>query len=406
MESLFVLKGQLQKVYAKNSKYIDKAIQFVLALLTFYAINKNIGFMNMLANPIVTLGLAVVCAFLPAVVTVLFAIVLILGHLYTVSIGIMGVTAIVFLVMFIFYIKFSPKMAIMVLLVPVAFMLKIPYVIPIAFGLVGSAAYIMPMVLGTIVYYMIDYVKTSATALKGAGTEGMLSQVTMYVKQIFQSKEMWIIVIAFVVCLFLVYTIKRMSANHAWKIAMVIGVLVNIVVIAAGDIVLDVKVSYPELIVGNIVAVVVGLILELLFFAVDYSRGQNLQFEDDEYYYYVKAVPKIAVAAPEKTVKRINSREDVEDSESDDATEVIDAGEVRRRIADEKQGQRQRQRKTAAGNRAAGGAAPKKSPSGKPAAKRRPPQAKDSQVTGNTEHLLLTRSLQKELNLGRDNKEN
>ena len=30
------------------------------------------------------------------------------------------------------------------------------------------------------------------------------------------------------------------------------------------------------------------------------------QFEDDDYYYYVKAVPKIKIAAPKKDVKRIN----------------------------------------------------------------------------------------------------
>jgi hypothetical protein len=44
-------------------------------------------------------------------------------------------------------------------------------------------------------------------------------------------------------------------------------------------------------------------------FSVDYTRTEYLQFEDDEYYYYVKAVPKAAVAIPEKTVKRINERQ-------------------------------------------------------------------------------------------------
>jgi hypothetical protein len=35
-----------------------------------------------------------------------------------------------------------------------------------------------------------------------------------------------------------------------------------------------------------------------------------VQFEDDEYYYYVKAVPKMNVSAPEVKVKNINrSRE-------------------------------------------------------------------------------------------------
>ena len=52
----------------------------------------------------------------------------------------------------------------------------------------------------------------------------------------------------------------------------------------------------------------IGLVLEIIFFAVDYSKCESLQFEDDEYYYYVKAVPKMAVAVPEKRVKRITTQ--------------------------------------------------------------------------------------------------
>ncbi len=36
---------------------------------------------------------------------------------------------------------------------------------------------------------------------------------------------------------------------------------------------------------------------------LDYARTENVQFEDDEYYYYVKAVPKKMIAKEEKVVK-------------------------------------------------------------------------------------------------------
>ncbi len=55
-----------------------------------------------------------------------------------------------------------------------------------------------------------------------------------------------------------------------------------------------------------------GLVLELFLFSVDYSRSERLQFEDDEYYYYVKAIPKVAMTTPEKTVKKINERQETE----------------------------------------------------------------------------------------------
>ena len=59
MDGILEFKGQLQKVYAQYSKYIDKIIQFILALFTFYMINHDIGFMHMLTNPVITFGLYV-----------------------------------------------------------------------------------------------------------------------------------------------------------------------------------------------------------------------------------------------------------------------------------------------------------------------------------------------------------
>ena len=39
---------------------------------------------------------------------------------------------------------------------------------------------------------------------------------------------------------------------------------------------------------------------------LDYARTENVQFEDDEYYYYVKAVPKKMIAKEEKVVKHLS----------------------------------------------------------------------------------------------------
>ena len=41
---------------------------------------------------------------------------------------------------------------------------------------------------------------------------------------------------------------------------------------------------------------------------VDYQRTEILQFEDDNYYYYVKAVPKLSITVKNENVKHINSK--------------------------------------------------------------------------------------------------
>jgi hypothetical protein len=68
----------------------------------------------------------------------------------------------------------------------------------------------------------------------------------------------------------------------------------------------DTNMSVGGAILGLLLALVVGKVFEFFRFSIDYSRIENVQFEDDEYYYYVKAIPKMTVAAPEKKVKRIN----------------------------------------------------------------------------------------------------
>ena len=73
-----------------------------------------------------------------------------------------------------------------------------------------------------------------------------------------------------------------------------------------GDFRFGVPVSVPELVVGMIGAVIASLIYQLFVFSVDYSRTEYTQFEDDDYYYYVKAVPKIAISRTDVKVQEIN----------------------------------------------------------------------------------------------------
>lgn len=322
MDSLFVLRERFQELYARNSKIIDKAVQFVVALTAFYLINKNVGFMKLASSPAVILALAVICTFFPMIMTIIAASVLILAHMYAVSLAALGVTAVIFLIMYIFYFRITPKMALVVLLTPMAFAFKIPCVIPIAYALISAPSAIVAVGCGAIVYYMMEYVKKAAAGMKGSDAAGLMGQVSAYAKTVFQNKEMWVAIAACIICFLVVYTVRRQSVNHAWKIAVIAGAVVNIIIITAGDIYFGLNSQFSSLIIGGAAGIVVGLIMELFLFSVDYSRSERFEYEDDEYHYYVKAVPKLSVSTPEKTVKRINGHRE---------TEIIDAAEVRKR---------------------------------------------------------------------------
>ena len=87
--------------------------------------------------------------------------------------------------------------------------------------------------------------------------------------------------------------------------------IVQLAIIFIGDMRFNLPVSAGSMIIGILLSVLAALVYQFFVFAVDYTRTEYLQYEDDEYYYYVKAVPKIAVSAPDVKVQKIYSRKNM-----------------------------------------------------------------------------------------------
>ena len=305
MTNLLVFREQLKKFYGKYELYITPVLKFLLALVTLIMINDTIGYMSELKNITVVLGLALICAFLPMNLTVLVAAAVTLGHLYKFSMECAVVALAVFLLLFILYFRFSPRDTVAVLLTPLCFILKIPYVIPISMGLVGPPVSAVSVASGTIVYYMIKYMTDSASVLSTFEEEKMLEKFRYVIDGMLENRDMFVTIAAFVATLSIVYLIRRLKVDYAWTIAMITGALLDILILLFGDLMYNTKISIMGVIIGSAVSVLLAKILEFFVFNVDYSRTEYVQFEDDEYYYYVKAVPKNTVAAPQKRVKTI-----------------------------------------------------------------------------------------------------
>ena len=305
MTTLLVAKQYLKLFYSKYEIYITPLMKFMMALISLLLINANLGYMNSINKVAVVLIAALMCSFMPTNFIVIMSALFTLLHMYTFSLECAVVVGGVFLLMFLLYFRFSPRDTAVVVLTPVCFLLKIPYVIPISMGLIGTPASAVSVACGVISYYMISYVNKNATVISSAAAEETVAKFKIIIDGILGNKEMIVTIVAFAVTIVLVYMIRRMSVDYAWTIAMVAGAIVNIMVLLIGDLMFDINVSLLSVIVGTIFSFFITLILQFFVFHVDYMRAEKVQFEDDEYYYYVKAVPKVTVTRPEKTVKHI-----------------------------------------------------------------------------------------------------
>ena len=305
MTTLLVAKQYLKLFYSKYETYITPLMKFMLALISLLLINANLGYMNSINKLAVVLIVALMCSFMPINFIVIMAALFALLHIYTFSLECAVVVGGVFLLMFLLYFRFSPRDTAVVVLTPVCFLLKIPYVVPISMGLIGTPASAVSVACGVISYYMISYVNKNATVINSAAVEETAAKFKLIIDGILGNKEMIVTIVAFAVTIVLVYMIRRMSVDYAWTIAMVAGAIVNIMVLLIGDLMFDINVSLLSVIVGTIFSFLLTIILQFFVFHVDYMRAEKVQFEDDEYYYYVKAVPKVTVTRPEKKVKQI-----------------------------------------------------------------------------------------------------
>ncbi|WP_349943783.1 ABC transporter permease [Lacrimispora sp. BS-2] len=308
MMGLLVFKERLKEFYARFEIYITPVIKFIFSLLAFALMNKNIGFMSKLTAGYIPLVLALVCSFLPYGAISFLAAGFMLAHLSGISIEITLVMAVFILVVGLLYYGFQPGDSYLLVLTPVFFLLKIPYAIPLIVGLSGSVVSVIPVSCGVFIYYALLYVKQNAGVLTNDMSVDEVVKFMQLMKSLMSNKLMLVMVTAFALSLVVVAVTRSLSMDYSWIIAIVAGTIAQLGVIFIGDIAADVSVSVIGLLVGILISIVIAGIYIFFVFAVDYSRTEYVQFEDDDYYYYVKAVPKLTVSAPDVKVQKINAR--------------------------------------------------------------------------------------------------
>lgn len=305
MTKLLEIKEQVFRFWGEYEVYLKYIYKFIIALALFCLINGSVGFMEKISSFPVALLLALVCCVLPQSVTLLVAAALVVLNLYVLSLEVAVTAILIFALIFFLYFRFSPKDGVLFALTPICFALHIPYVLPIGTGLLRKMYSASAVCCGTIVFFFLNGIYENVTALQatsaGAG-QVETAKMTITAGQLLANKEMYLTVVVFALSTIVVNIVCKMAMDHAWKVAIVSGALVQISGLFVGYLLFDVSGKTLGMIIGNVVAIGLGLVIEFLFMDLDYSRTERVQFEDDDYYYFVKAVPKKMVASADKEV--------------------------------------------------------------------------------------------------------
>jgi hypothetical protein len=307
MTGLLEFREKLKLYYSKGEVFIIPIVKFLLALLVINVVNGTMGYMGRINSLPIVLIVSLMCSFLPNGAIVFFGALFALLHMYELSIEVAIVGAGVFLMVFLLFGRFSAKESLVVVITPIACAVGVPYVMPVAMGLLGSPVSGVSVGCGVLVFYLIQTVVNNATNINTMDEGESTAKIRLIIDGLMHNKAMLVMITAFVITVIVVYLIRRMSVEHSWTIAIIAGVIAELVILLVGDLLYDTNMSVLNALIGVFVTVLVAKVIEFFRFCVDYSRTEKVQFEDDEYYYYVKAIPKMTVAAQTKTVKRINT---------------------------------------------------------------------------------------------------
>lgn len=331
MTKLLEFREMLQSFYGKYDLYIRHAIRFIVAVTVFLVINGSVGYMDRLKSPVTAIILGMICTFLPVNAIALFGSLLILLHLYALSLEACVVCLLLLLLMFLMYFKLAPKNGYSAVLTPVLCYFRVPEVMPTAIGLYREPYSVLSMACGMVLYYFLKGIKENESLLSASEDQDAITKFTAVLQPLIENQELQIAAGAFILTALIVYVIRRQSVKYAWSIAIGVGNVCGLGMLLGGSFLTRNTTGILWIILGTAAAVLIGFLMEFFLFHLDYSRTERVQFEDDEYYYYVKAVPKVFVPTKNKSVKQINKRKNSGISKKD----LADEFEIDRELLDD-----------------------------------------------------------------------
>lgn len=329
---LLEVRTLMLKIYQKARFIINPIIKFILSMIVFKWINSSIGYDTRFTGTAVTALLSLISAVTPGGMMAFLCMVLTLIHVYRASLVLSVILLLAFIVLYAMLMRFSPGQALAAVIVPVLARFNLHYCVPVVLGCVSTPLSILPCTCGVIIYYMMEIVKVASTReVNPKDLDQVLQLFTDVTDAFLANKQMIVAIAVFALIIVAIYILRKFSFDYSFHIAVGAGVLVSILGFLIGDLKYDVEVHVGTLILMSLLAGVVGVVVEFFMRVLDYTAVERVQFEDDDYYYYVKAVPKVDVAIPNHSVKRMadydDSAYDAEYDSTDDSDEYEEESE-------------------------------------------------------------------------------
>ena len=290
---LIWIRQSCKRLYASYSTYLNIAVKWAISFAAFLYINHYFPGRGFLLRSIVVIAVSLLCSVLPWSYISLMAAIWLLAQLSAISLEVTAFVLVVLLVLALLRYLMLPGAGVALVLLPIFFIWRIPFVIPVVIGLAGTLSGFVTVGSGVIIYYLLRLVSDNLSYFTDPEGATIVQQLLFLTENFGKNETMLTVLGCFCLTTLLVYFISRASVPYADQIAIGVGVIINPCLLAAVFRALGKTPQPPSLVWGSLCALVCALVFSVFYRFLDHAKTEHVQFEDDEYYYYVKAVPKV-----------------------------------------------------------------------------------------------------------------
>jgi hypothetical protein len=310
MRGIYQIRERLIKLYKRNEKWINPAIRFIIGLMIFGSIS-TWGAPNKLSSVPIIILLSILTVVLPVSLVSFLAIIMLVMQLMVVSVEVAAIVGIALMCIQLFYIRVFPKESILLFLILLAYCLKVPYCAIFIGAIFFGFSSIVPVAIGTFLWYCIPIINTAlldgGTTVASVASADLLAIPTAFAEAYMtiltqlSDNQTWIMsIIIFAMVIAIVYIVTQLEVNYSAYLAIAVGSIVNIIGFILARFVANSSVGIISVIVFTLFSAIIAAIAQLFTRVLDYSSPERVQFEDEEFYYYVKVIPKVLVSKHKK----------------------------------------------------------------------------------------------------------
>ena len=286
------MKRVLVRFYSRFDTYLNALVKFCAAFGMLYLICDRMGADSPLNDPLIMVIVAAFCSFLPGNAMILAGTVYLEAELLCCSVeaGIVG--GILLFLMLLLYYSFIPGQAYMVILAAALVSLKVPFAVVMAGALLTGPSGIAGMVFGI----GISSFAETLSRYQGGNfelSEEMLGRIAGLAEQLYLQRDLILTIVVLSSVYLVIYVLRRMPVSYSWYVAVFSGLSGYLLLVITGRWLLAMPLWDMMMIPDVLLGLLTGLVLRYFCFRLDYKKVEFLQFEDDDYYYYVKAVAKL-----------------------------------------------------------------------------------------------------------------